>query len=114
MATASEEDRDPEAIVAAVDTSANPIQFPLEEQQELSVWMSIPDMLPQDLPEGMAAHRTFMAMEKLTNVKLDWTEVTTTLAATQFQLMIAGGDYTDMIFKRIVYVQHRPFRCGGG
>lgn len=47
-----EEDWDPEAIVAAVDTSANPIQFPLEEQQELSVWMSIPDMLPQDLPEG--------------------------------------------------------------
>ncbi len=93
-----EEDWDPEAIVAEVDTSANPIQFPLAEQEELSVWMSIPDMLPQDLPEGMAAHRTFMAMEELTNVKLDWTEVTTTLAATQFQLMIAGGDYTDMIF----------------
>ena len=69
----TEEDWDPEAIVAAVDTSANPIQFPLDEQEELSVWMSIPDMLPQDLPEGMAAHRTFMAMEDLTNVKLDWT-----------------------------------------
>lgn len=94
----TEEDWDPEAIVAAVDTDANPIQFPLDEQETLSVWMSIPDMLPQDLPEGMAAHRTFMAMEELTNVKLDWTEVTTTLAATQFQLMIAGGDYTDMIF----------------
>ena len=45
-----EEDWDPEAIVAEVDTGANPIQFPLEEQEELSVWMSIPDMLPQDLP----------------------------------------------------------------
>ncbi len=93
-----EEDWDPEAIVASVDISGCPIQFPLEEQETLSVWMSIPDMLPQDLPEGMAAHRTFMAMEELTNVKLDWTEVTTTLAATQFQLMVAGGDYTDMIF----------------
>lgn len=93
-----EEDWDPEAIVAAVDLSQCPIQFPLEEEESLSVWMSIPDMLPQDLPEGMAAHRTFMVMEELTNVKLEWTEVTTTLAATQFQLMVAGGDYTDMIF----------------
>lgn len=93
-----EEDWDPEALVAETDVSGCPIQFPLEETQSLSVWMSIPDMLPQDLPEGMAAHRTFMAMEELTNVKLEWTEITTTLAATQFQLMVAGGDYTDMIF----------------
>lgn len=89
---------DPEAIVAAVDNTQNPIQFPLDETETLSVWMSIPDMLPQDLPEGMAAHRTFMVMEELTNVKLAWTEVTTTLAATQFPLMVAGGEYTDMIF----------------
>ena len=93
-----EADWDPEALVAQVDTSLCPIQFPLAEPDSLSVWMSIPDMLPQDLPEGMAAHRTFMVMEELTNVKLEWTEVTTTLAATQFQLMVAGGDYTDMIF----------------
>ena len=47
-----EEDWDPEAIVAEVDTSANPIQFPLAEQEELSVWMSIPDCCPRTCPRG--------------------------------------------------------------
>lgn len=88
---------DPLAIVEAVDTSENPVQFPVEEGTTLSVWMSIPDMLPLDLPEGMAANRGIMAMEEHTNVKLEWTEVTAQLAATQFPLMVAGGEYTDIM-----------------
>lgn len=94
---AVDETWDPLAILAEVDTSSNPVQFPLEDNETLTVWMSIPDMLIMDLPEGMPAVRPFMAMEEATNVSLDWTQVTAQLATTQFSLMIAGGEYTDIM-----------------
>ncbi len=91
------EDWNPTEIAAAVDNSANPVQFPVEDGTTLSVWMSIPDSLINDLPDGMLANRGIMAMEEYTNVVLEWTQVTAQLASTQFSLMIAGGDYTDIM-----------------
>jgi putative aldouronate transport system substrate-binding protein len=88
---------DPLAILSQVDTESNPVQFPLAETETLTVWMSIPDMLIMDLPDGMPAVRPFMAMEDASNVHLEWTQVTAQLASTQFPLMVAGGDYTDMM-----------------
>ena len=88
---------DPIAILAEVDNSTNPIQFPLEETEELTCWMSVSDRLLQDLPGGQDEIRPFMVMEEYTNVDIVWTQVTATLAATQFQLMVAGGDYTDLM-----------------
>ncbi len=84
-------------ILENVDTSANPIQFPLAEEETLTVWMSVPDRLMQDMEGGMEAHSSFLAFEDATNVHIDWTQVTSTLAATQFNLMCVSGEYTDMI-----------------
>lgn len=89
---------DPLAVLENVDASESPIQFPVENGETLSIWMSIPDMLINDLPEGMPANRGIMAMTDYTGVELEWTQVTATLAATQFPLMVAGGDFTDMMF----------------
>lgn len=96
-AVVEDEEFDVLKILEDVDTSACPIQFPLPEKETLTVWMSVPDRLMQDMEGGMEAHSSFLAFENATNVHIDWTQVTSTLAATQFNLMCVSGEYTDMI-----------------
>ena len=73
----------------------NELTLPLcEEKETLSVWLSWSNSYmesPNDTP-GV------QHMEEVTNVHIDWIAIDSTEIAEKFGLMLASGDYADIIF----------------
>ena len=77
------------------------ISYPLfDTLQTYSIWLgTAPDL--SDVVNNMEEFVIFRELEKITNVGWDATMVSFMAEAEQFQLMVAGGDYTDVVCKAV-------------
>ena len=77
------------------------IEYPLfEETKTYSIWLgTAPDLT--EVVYNMDEFVIFRELEKITNVTWESTMVSFMAEAEQFQLMVAGGDYTDVVCKAV-------------
>ena len=77
------------------------ISYPLfDELHTYSIWLgTAPDL--SDVVSNMEEFVIFRELEKITNVGWDATMVSFMAEAEQFQLMVAGGEYTDVVCKAV-------------
>ena len=72
------------------------ISYPLEgEDNVITMWYYIPGY--QDFMDSNYSFNALAAAEAATGVKLEFDEVSASAAATQFNLMVAGGDMPDLL-----------------
>lgn len=77
------------------------VEYPLfDEVQTYTIWLgTAPDL--NDVVSNMEEFVIFRELEKVTNVTWDATMVSFMAESEQFQLMVAGGDFTDVVCKAI-------------
>ena len=86
---------------SAEETAAEPelptVEYPLfPETHTYTIWMgTAPDL--SDIVDSMDDYVIFRELEKVTNVTWDATMVSFMAESEQFQLMVAGGDFTDVV-----------------
>lgn len=71
------------------------ISYPLEGDNSISIWYYIPPY--QDFMDSNNNFNALAAAEKATGVHLNFTEVGATSASEQFNMMVASGDYCDLL-----------------
>ena len=78
-----------------------PIEYPLfDTTQTYTIWLgTAPDL--NDVVKNMEEFVIFRELEKVTNVTWDSTMVSFMAESEQFQLMVAGGDFTDVVCKAV-------------
>lgn len=67
--------------------------WPLSEKKELNIWI----VWSNDYLENPNELKAMQVLEEKTNVHINWTAVAGTEAAEKFSLMIASGEYPDII-----------------
>ena len=89
-ASAEEPEAEPEPTL-------EPIEYPLfDEPHTYTIWLgTAPDL--NDVVKNMEEFVIFRELEKVTNVTWEPTMVSFMAESEQFQLMLAGGDFTDVI-----------------
>ncbi len=78
---------------AAVTADAGDWTWPLAEKKELSIWI----VWSNDYVENPNDLKAIQKMEELTNVHVNWQVVDAASAQEQFGLMLASGEYPDII-----------------
>ena len=71
------------------------ISYPLEGDNTISMWYYIPPY--QDFMDSNNSFNALAAAEEATGVKLEFTEVSAQSASELFNVMVAGGDYPDLL-----------------
>ena len=71
------------------------ISYPLEGDNSISIWYYIPPY--QDFMDSNNSFNALAAAEEATGVHLNFTEVGATSASEQFNMMVASGDYCDLL-----------------
>ncbi len=94
----------PEASASEVEEVKTPVQsaisFPLDETETLTYWHDVDSQLLSYIDTGVIDDApAFVAAEEATNVHISHTAVSMDAESDQFNLMVAGGDYTDLIKK---------------
>lgn len=92
-ASSGEEEVPAEPEIVTNDTV---IEYPLAEGESLSIWCSKPSG-PPIVRDSWAELEIFQQAEEYLGVQIEWTEVEMFTIETQFNLMVAAGDYTDII-----------------
>ena len=77
-------------------TNDTVIEYPLSDGAHLSIWCAKPGG-PPIVRDSWAELEIFQQAEEYLGVKIDWTEVDMMAMETQFNLMAAAGEYTDII-----------------
>ena len=72
------------------------ITYPLSDGEHLSIWCAKPGG-PPIVRDSWSELEIFQKAEEHLGVTMDWTEVDMFAMETQFNLMMAAGDYTDII-----------------
>lgn len=72
------------------------ITYPLSDGEHLSIWCAKPGG-PPIVRDSWSELEIFQKAEEHLGVTMDWTEVDMFAMESQFNLMIAAGDYTDII-----------------
>ena len=93
-ASAEEPEAEPEPTL-------EPIEYPLfDEPHTYTIWLgTAPDL--NDVVKNMEEFVIFRELEKVTNVTWEPTMVSFMAESEQFQLMLAGGDFRDVVCKAI-------------
>lgn len=74
------------------------VELPLcEEAESISMWIRL-NFMDTDPIQSNADSPILQKVQELTNVNLDLVEVSSASESETFNLMIAGGDYTDIIY----------------
>lgn len=84
----------PEATEPVSSSSGLPLTDTLTE---VTLWATINPQAAQSAPDGLGETATFKELERLTNIKLKATSVPGNMAGEVFPIMIASGDYTDLL-----------------
>lgn len=71
------------------------ISYPLEGDNSISIYYYIPGY--QDFMDSNYSFNALAAAEEATGVKLEFTEVSASAISEQFNIMIASGDYCDLL-----------------
>ena len=108
-AAVPEEAAEPEPVSALEDSTLEAdkiseaqlireVPLPLcEDTQTLSMWLRS-NFMDMDPIQSNFDSPIFAKAEELTNVKIDFVEVSNASESETFNLMIAGGDYTDILY----------------
>ncbi len=84
--------------------------FPLEKTETITATHVYAPFVTQYLPTGdMNEKMVFQEYEKMTNVHVDWTAISMMNASEQYQLLLATGDYPDLIFSYGGYVSNASY-----
>ena len=67
------------------------------EGDSFSLWLSVPGNVGTLFANGMADHPVFQKAEEFTGVHIDFLEQSAETNAEKFNLMLAGGDYPDLV-----------------
>ena len=97
--SASEEvaETEPEKEAGPLGYVETSIELPLvDEPMTYTLMTKVPPLVGDGLP-GLKDNMVFQEMEKRTGIHLDITEVSTWTYNEQFMLMVAGGDWTDLM-----------------
>ena len=78
------------------DVPEEPAYFPLEETKSFNYWFVYPPFF-EGFAEGPQDYLMYTEAEQRLNVSIDFTAIPIPGAAEQFMLMIASGDYNDVI-----------------
>lgn len=93
----SEQAADAPASTPEESEAVPAVTYPLvEETQTLSLWNQMNTWTPMFM-DTFDEHPGYQLAEQITNVHIDFTTASFLEAATQFQLMISAGEYTDLI-----------------
>ena len=100
-ATASAEESVADEPAEEPVPTIEPVEYPLfAEAHTYTIWLgTAPDL--NDVVKNMEEFVIFRELEKVTNVTWDSTMVSFMAESEQFQLMVAGGDYTDVVCKAV-------------
>ena len=77
-------------------TNDTVIEYPLADGEHLSIWCAKPGG-PPIVRDSWSELEIFQQAEEYLGVTIDWTEVDMFAMETQFNLMMAAGEYTDII-----------------
>ena len=102
-ADSAEEGSTNEGNATAAETVGDPfeamaedyISYPLEGDNTISMWYYIPGY--QDFMDSNYSFNALKTAEAATGVKLEFTEVSSQSANELFNVMVAGGDYPDLL-----------------
>jgi len=75
------------------DTAEETWTWPLAEKEELSMWIVYDSEFVDDMDDLLSVQET----EKNTNVHINWSEIMSAEATEKFGLLMAAGDYPDII-----------------
>ena len=67
------------------------------EEETFSLWLSVPPNAGVLFANGMADHPVFQKAEEFTGVHIEFLEQSAETAGEKFNLMLAGGDYPDLV-----------------
>ncbi len=87
---------EPERAEEAVVTSYELPLFPGEDVR-FSMWISFSDNMSTFMPNGFVDNHGYQKSVEMTGVNIDFREVPTTNNTEMFNIMIASGDYPDII-----------------
>ena len=90
-----------EASAEEPETPEIVVEYPLfDEPHTYTIWLgTAPDL--NDVVKNMEEFVIFRELEKVTNVTWEPTMVSFMAESEQFQLMLAGGDFTDVVCKAV-------------
>lgn len=81
-------------------TIGTPEYFPVEDEEELSMWYCYPPWITNYIASGdMAERMVFMQMEAETGVHINFTSSPLNAADTEMMLLVASGDYPDIFYQ---------------
>ena len=75
-----------------------PQYFPLDEPQSVSFWMSYPPIFDGIADNGPEDFAFYKEAEAQTNVHIDWSTASFITARDAFSVLIAGGEYPDVVW----------------
>lgn len=83
--------------IFGTDTACDPISYPLDTDESLTLVATFPDPLFASYPNGMADCQIYQVAETETGVKMEYQPLSTSASSEQFNVMIASGAYPDLI-----------------
>ena len=81
------------------DTNTSGIQFPLAEKKELSVWLIWSNSYVEEPNDLISVQK----VEENTNVHVNWSVVSSNESSEKFGLMLASGDYPELVYGASLY-----------
>ncbi len=73
------------------------VTYPVDTTDTLELVATFPDALLASYPNGLADLSIYKAAEEITGIHLDYNSLSTSASNEQFNVMIASGDYPDLI-----------------
>ena len=85
------------AEVFGTDEIPEEISYPMDTSESLELMATFPDPLFASYPNGMADLVIYQAAEEKTGVHMEYTPLSTSASAEQFNVIMASGSYPDLI-----------------
>ena len=83
--------------VFGIEEAPEAVSYPLDTDVSLELMATFPDPLFASYPNGMADCQIYQVAEEKTGVKMEYTPLSTSASAEQFNVIMASGSYPDLI-----------------
>ena len=83
--------------VFGIEEAPEAVTYPLDTDETLELMATFPDPLFASYPNAMADCQIYQVAEEKTGVKMTYTGLSTSASAEQFNIIMASGDYPDLI-----------------
>ena len=83
--------------IFGADADPEPVEYPIDTDETLSLVATFPDPLFASYPNAMADCYIYQAAEEKTGIHVEYQGLSTSASSEQFNVMIASGSYPDLI-----------------